>query len=319
MIFIEFLEFWLKIINCDKLFKCQIIVIYIISMNEFEKKKCLELTNKMHKMDLCRPFKDKVDPVRDGAPDYFQIVKRPMDLTTIRKKLNNNDYKSIDAWATDVNQVWINAKLYNNEGTLIYVMAQEMEIWFGRKFESMPRNKDEEWMEMLRKSTKKLFDLSTHPPVSIVAARPLISLAAALQADAQASQFLSSTSSASSIIPPSNDQNEQSENSKSSESSIISLQQPSASILKNKNEKNDKSSKIDDKNSSDTQSNQESPQRSASPSSRPPSTPPPQLSSSPPLSPKSSQLKSHDSPDGNEKQEEKTQETSENEEDTGDL
>lgn len=296
-------------------------------MNEFEKKKCLELTNKMHKMDLCRPFKDKVDPVRDGAPDYFQIVKRPMDLTTIRRKLNNNDYKSIDAWATDVNQVWINAKLYNNEGTLIYIMAQEMEIWFGRKFESMPRNKDEEWMEMLRKSTKKLFDLSTHPPTSIVAARPLISLAAALQGDISASLSLSSTSSANAILPPSTDnQRTQSDTISSSESSIISLQQPTSSILKNKNEKNEKSNKNDDKNiSSDAHSNQESPQRSASPSSRPPSTPP-QFSSSPPLSPqsKSSLAETQQSADGTEKQEEntqesKTQETTENEEEIGDL
>ncbi|OHT07427.1 Bromodomain containing protein [Tritrichomonas foetus] len=150
-------------------------------MNEFEKKKCLELTNKMHRMDLCKPFKEKVDPVRDGAPDYFQIVKRPMDLTTIRKKLNSNDYRSIDLWVADVNQVWTNAMLYNNEGTLIYVIAQEMEIWFKKKFESMPRNKDEEWMEMLRKSTKKMFDLARNPPSSIAGNRSTASLFTALQ------------------------------------------------------------------------------------------------------------------------------------------
>ncbi|KAK8887586.1 hypothetical protein M9Y10_038636 [Tritrichomonas musculus] len=290
-------------------------------MNEFEKKKCLELTNKMHKMDLCRPFKDKVDPIRDGAPDYFQIVKRPMDLTTIRRKLNSNDYKSIDTWAADVNQVWTNAKLYNNEGTLIYVMAQEMEIWFGRKFESMPRNKDEEWMEMLRKSTKKLFDLSRHPPSSIVAARPLISLAAALQAEISSSASVALSAAPNTDQKPEIDQKSQPETAKDLNSSTITLQQPAASILKNKNEKIDKN---DDKNSSEGVSNQESPQGSESPASRPPSTPP-QLSSSPPLSPqpKPNNSKSQQSADP-EKQEEnvqdsKTQETSENEEEVGDL
>ena len=150
-------------------------------MNDFEKKKCLEITNKLFRMELCRPFKDKVDPVRDGALDYFQVVKKPMDLTTIRKKLTGNDYKSSDAWASDVRQVWTNAMLYNKEGTLLYIIAQEMEIWFRRKYDTMPRNKDEEWMAALRKSTRKMHDLSLHPPSSIVTCRQMLGAISPLQ------------------------------------------------------------------------------------------------------------------------------------------
>lgn len=140
-------------------------------MNDFEKRKCLELTTKMQHRDLCRPFKEKVDPVRDGALDYYTYVTKPMDLSLVKRKLNNNDYYSMNEWAEDVNQIWKNAMIYNNEGTLIYLIAQEMELWFKKKFESIPRNKDEEWMTSLRKSTKKLFDLSLHPSAQIVAMR----------------------------------------------------------------------------------------------------------------------------------------------------
>jgi len=137
-------------------------------MNDFERRKCLELTNKMLHMDLCKPFKDRVDPIRDGAPNYNDIVKHPMDLSTIRKNLNGNEHRQIEDWAASVNLVWSNAMLFNSEGTLLHLIAKEMEMWFKRKYESTPRNRDEEWMMMLGKSTKKMVYLSQHPPASIV-------------------------------------------------------------------------------------------------------------------------------------------------------
>ena len=137
-------------------------------MNEFEKRKCLDLTNKMLRKDLCRLFREKVDPERDGAPDYYTIIKQPMDLTTIRKKLNSNEYKSIEQWIDDMNLIWKNAKLYNTEGSIIHFIAQELEQWFAKKCTQIPRNKDEEWMLQLRKSSTALMRLASHPPSSIV-------------------------------------------------------------------------------------------------------------------------------------------------------
>jgi len=39
-------------------------------------------------------FHEPVDIVKLKIPDYFEVVKRPMDFGTIRKKLNNNVYKN---------------------------------------------------------------------------------------------------------------------------------------------------------------------------------------------------------------------------------
>ena len=38
------------------------------------------------------PFQKPVDPVNLGLPDYFDVVKRPMDLSTIKKKIDRNEY-----------------------------------------------------------------------------------------------------------------------------------------------------------------------------------------------------------------------------------
>lgn len=39
-------------------------------------------------------FAEPVDPVKFNIMDYFDIVNRPMDLSTIRKKLLHNCYNS---------------------------------------------------------------------------------------------------------------------------------------------------------------------------------------------------------------------------------
>lgn len=61
------------------------------------------------------PFQIPVDPVALQIPDYFDVVKEPMDLSTIKEKLNNGDYK--DPWEF-VDDVWLmfnNAWLYNRK------------------------------------------------------------------------------------------------------------------------------------------------------------------------------------------------------------
>ncbi|GAB2247164.1 hypothetical protein Droror1_Dr00007046 [Drosera rotundifolia] len=47
------------------------------------------------------------------APDYLDIVKHPMDLSTIRKKVKNLEYKDRYAFRYDVHQIQYNAHLYN--------------------------------------------------------------------------------------------------------------------------------------------------------------------------------------------------------------
>ena len=38
------------------------------------------------------PFLNPVDPKKQGIPNYFDIIKEPMDLSTVHKNLKNNKY-----------------------------------------------------------------------------------------------------------------------------------------------------------------------------------------------------------------------------------
>lgn len=66
------------------------------------------------------PFLQPVDPNTLGIPDYFDIVRKPMDMSTIQKKLTSGQYS--DPWEY-VDDVWLmfdNAWLYNRKTSRVY-------------------------------------------------------------------------------------------------------------------------------------------------------------------------------------------------------
>ena len=46
-------------------------------------RKCYLVIRKMIRLSDAAPFNTPVDPVRLGIPDYFNIIKQPMDFSTI--------------------------------------------------------------------------------------------------------------------------------------------------------------------------------------------------------------------------------------------
>ena len=65
-------------------------------------------------------FRLPVDPDSLGIPDYYQIVKKPMDMSCIKGKLDKGEYT--DPWEF-VDDVWLmfeNAWLYNRKTSRVY-------------------------------------------------------------------------------------------------------------------------------------------------------------------------------------------------------
>lgn len=48
------------------------------------------------------------------APDYLDIIRDPMDLSTIREKVRKMEYKSREDFRHDVWQITYNAHIYND-------------------------------------------------------------------------------------------------------------------------------------------------------------------------------------------------------------
>jgi len=94
------------------------------------KQKCSDVLKEMQTHQHGWVFNCPVDPVELGLPDYFEVIKKPMDLGTIHKKIDNGAYHSIVDFEVDVNLTFDNAMAYNEEGTVVYDMAKELKEKF---------------------------------------------------------------------------------------------------------------------------------------------------------------------------------------------
>jgi len=97
-------------------------------------KLCQQILAMLGKREEAWPFSQPVDPIALGIPDYFDIIKHPMDLGTIKKRLGTGVYKSQLEFAADVRLVFTNALTYNQPGSSISIMSEALAKLFEDKF-----------------------------------------------------------------------------------------------------------------------------------------------------------------------------------------
>ena len=86
-------------------------------------------------------FLTPVDFVSLNILDYPTIVKHPMDLGTVKEKLNSDKYKSVDEVINDINLVWENCHLYNKPSSNIYKLATHCEKVFKKNLDKYFKGK----------------------------------------------------------------------------------------------------------------------------------------------------------------------------------
>ncbi|XP_061117101.1 bromodomain-containing protein 3-like isoform X6 [Conger conger] len=89
------------------------------------------------------PFYQPVDAIKLSLPDYHKIIKNPMDMGTIKKRLENNYYWSASECMQDFNTMFTNCYIYNKPTDDIVLMAQALEKIFLQKVAQMPQEEVE--------------------------------------------------------------------------------------------------------------------------------------------------------------------------------
>lgn len=138
-----------------------------MQLNEFQKGRCLKIVEKMINLPICSPFREMVDPERDGAPDYFTYISEPMALCEVKKRLIDDKYKTLEAFKRDINLIWENAITYNGEETLYAYMAKEANLWFMKKMNNFPSSAMDEWIQKVCRTAKDFFDTLTNLPMEL--------------------------------------------------------------------------------------------------------------------------------------------------------
>ncbi|CAH8646202.1 unnamed protein product [Heterobilharzia americana] len=90
-----------------------------------------KLAKKLQRLlDIVIEYKDKDQrilsepfmklPTRKELPDYYEVIKKPVDFNRIRQRVKDGKYRSVDELETDILLLCKNAQTYNMDGSLIF-------------------------------------------------------------------------------------------------------------------------------------------------------------------------------------------------------
>ncbi|XP_058227508.1 transcription factor GTE10-like isoform X2 [Rhododendron vialii] len=93
-------------------------------------KQCDNLLNRLMSHQHGWVFNTPVDVVKLNILDYFNVIKHPMDLGTVKSKLMSGEYLSPLDFAADVRLTFSNAMTYNPRGNDVHFMAETLCKYF---------------------------------------------------------------------------------------------------------------------------------------------------------------------------------------------
>ncbi|KAL5494783.1 hypothetical protein ACEPAI_245 [Sanghuangporus weigelae] len=103
-----------------------------MGLNVQDLKACQAALKRLNNCKSARIFLQPVDPVRDKASDYYNVIKSPMDLQTMGHKLQNGMYKDRREFQADFRLMIQNCRTYNPPGSYPYVESVSLEAFFDK-------------------------------------------------------------------------------------------------------------------------------------------------------------------------------------------
>ena len=112
-----------------------------LKMHDSWEKIAKKLMNNLWKHKDAELFHKPVDPEELNIPDYFNIIKNPMDFSTIKKKLSNCTYSNLKEFVNDMTLVFENCYTYNGRKTMIGDMCTRVKKEYDKLFEDLKLDK----------------------------------------------------------------------------------------------------------------------------------------------------------------------------------
>uniref|UniRef100_A0A8C3JBF3 RING-type E3 ubiquitin transferase n=1 Tax=Calidris pygmaea TaxID=425635 RepID=A0A8C3JBF3_9CHAR len=106
-------------------------------LDEYDQKKCEKLVLSLFCSSMSLPFHEPVSPL---ARHYYQIIKRPMDLSVIRKKLQKKDkshYSAPEELVTDVRLMFWNCAKFNYPDSEVAEAGRCLDVFFESKLKEI--------------------------------------------------------------------------------------------------------------------------------------------------------------------------------------
>nr|POE65888.1 bromodomain-containing factor 1 [Quercus suber] len=127
-----------------------------------------------------------VDPVALNIPQYPDIIKSPMDISTLEEKLKNDKYSSVQEFFNDFTLIIANCKTFNGPNHPISHAADSMDAYVRKSLEKLPSSSQVALPKMPKRASpavKAPRRESRIPPAPAQVPAPSTSTPFALQAD----------------------------------------------------------------------------------------------------------------------------------------
>ena len=96
----------------------------------------LHLLNAMQNFHSAWPFVKPVD--KDEVADYYDVIKEPMDLSTMENKLEADQYATPEDFISDAQLMFRNCRRYNDETSPYAKCANKMEKFMWQQIKTVP-------------------------------------------------------------------------------------------------------------------------------------------------------------------------------------
>eukprot|EP00257_Ricinus_communis_P021156 XP_015580572.1 transcription factor GTE10 [Ricinus communis] len=111
----------------------------VITSNAMLMKQCETLLSRLMLHQYAWVFNNPVDVEKLNIPDYFTVIKHPMDLGTVKSKITTGAYSSPLAFAADVRLTFSNAMKYNPPGNDVHFMAETLSKYFEVRWKAIEK------------------------------------------------------------------------------------------------------------------------------------------------------------------------------------
>ncbi|KAK2656847.1 hypothetical protein Ddye_009899 [Dipteronia dyeriana] len=129
-----------------------------------EKRVLQRIIDILQRRDTNEIFAEPVDPKE--VEDYYEIVKEPMDFGTMRAKLHEGMYTSLEQFEHDVYLISGNAMHFNSSATIFFRQARAIHELAKKVFQSLksdPDNFELEFSETRRRSGRRQHSETSGP------------------------------------------------------------------------------------------------------------------------------------------------------------
>ncbi|EAY17029.1 Bromodomain containing protein [Trichomonas vaginalis G3] len=125
---------------------------------------CINVINELLKYSISAMFANPVDPERDRCPNYLQLIKEPMDLGTVKKRLESGYYKTVSDWRHDMDLIWNNSYTFNKVNSFIGLITKDLQEKYNQISEYINDGLEITWREKLYSLSRELNELLKESP-----------------------------------------------------------------------------------------------------------------------------------------------------------